>query len=205
MKEHKSFHHGNLRNAMVKQGLDIIQEEGLKGISLRKVTERCGVSNPSAYRHFKNKQELMETLFIEVAAFFNNYLAVAKEVVSPKERLTEMGVNFVYFSKEYPNYYDFLFRSTFMEPVAFDSNEINLSKQQSGFLLFKKEVYDYLDFYHIEGNRGQHLLHLWAYVSGLAMIGSENNIFFTSKDLIKEQVENMMQIYTKGNKPSIEK
>lgn len=58
MKE-KSYHHGDLRRALIETGIDFIKEKGEEALSLRKIAEMCGVSNAAPYAHFKNKDEFI--------------------------------------------------------------------------------------------------------------------------------------------------
>ena len=51
----KSYHHGDLRNALIETGIELINEYGEEKLSLRKVATKCGVSNAAPYAHFKNK------------------------------------------------------------------------------------------------------------------------------------------------------
>lgn len=199
MIESKSFHHGNLKHEMIEQGIALIRLDGVSNISLRRVAEQCGVSSPSTYRHFKNKQDLIEALFLAVSEIFSNYVTIEKKVISSKDRIIEMGVNFVYFSKEYPYYYEFLFQSPYAIPVKIENNEISLVKPQNGFDLFKDEVNTLLIDYHITGSLLQHVLHLWSYITGFAMIVSEKESPFNSRVMIREQIEDMLLIYTKGS------
>lgn len=60
----KQYHHGDLRDSLLKQGLILLQEVGVEDISLRQLAERVGVSTPALYHHFKNKQELLYALGI---------------------------------------------------------------------------------------------------------------------------------------------
>ena len=43
--ENRPYHHGNLRNALIGAGLELINTEGEENLSLRKVALKCGVSN----------------------------------------------------------------------------------------------------------------------------------------------------------------
>jgi len=58
----KSYHHGNLREALIEAAHQILAAEGVKGLSLRKVALRAGVSAPALYSHFEDKRALMAVL-----------------------------------------------------------------------------------------------------------------------------------------------
>lgn len=60
----ESYHHGNLKNLIVEEGLKLLEEKGSMNISVRELARQIGVSTGAAYRHFKNKNEFMITLAI---------------------------------------------------------------------------------------------------------------------------------------------
>ncbi|GMA40297.1 hypothetical protein GCM10025883_23420 [Mobilicoccus caccae] len=60
------YHHGDLRAALVAEGLEIARREGPSALSLREVTRRAGVSPAAAYRHFRDRAALMSALGREI-------------------------------------------------------------------------------------------------------------------------------------------
>lgn len=60
----KAYHHGDLRNAIIAEATARARESGDKAIVLREIAPQIGVSATAAYRHFANRQQLVE----EVAA-----------------------------------------------------------------------------------------------------------------------------------------
>ncbi|SDD48360.1 DNA-binding transcriptional regulator, AcrR family [Paracoccus isoporae] len=57
-----AYHHGNLRAALIAAAIDIIDEEGLDGVSIRKVADRVGVSVAAPFRHFSSKADLISAV-----------------------------------------------------------------------------------------------------------------------------------------------
>jgi len=61
----KNYHHGDLKNALIKAGVEILSKEGIEGLSLRKVAQRAGVSHSAPYSHFPDKQSLIAAISTE--------------------------------------------------------------------------------------------------------------------------------------------
>ncbi len=60
-----AYHHGNLQDALVTAGLEVLRSRDSDDISLREVARTVGVSATSVYRHFPNKQALIDALCIK--------------------------------------------------------------------------------------------------------------------------------------------
>ena len=54
----------SLRARISAAAQQIYLREGVDGISMRKVAERVGVSAPAIYKHFKNKDELLNEIVV---------------------------------------------------------------------------------------------------------------------------------------------
>ena len=61
----KKYHHGDLKNALIKAGIEILAKEGVQGLSLRKVALKAGVSHTAPYSHFTDKQSLIAAISTE--------------------------------------------------------------------------------------------------------------------------------------------
>ena len=61
-KQAKRYHHGALREGLVKAGLEILEERGVEGLSLRACAERLGVSHAAPAHHFKSFKALTSAL-----------------------------------------------------------------------------------------------------------------------------------------------
>lgn len=55
-----SYHHGNLKETLIQAGDDELKRSGFELFSLREVSKRAGVSHNAPYRHFKDKDDLIE-------------------------------------------------------------------------------------------------------------------------------------------------
>ena len=61
----KKYHHGDLKNALIKAGIEILSKEGIGELSLRKVAQHAGVSHSAPYSHFPDKQSLIAAISTE--------------------------------------------------------------------------------------------------------------------------------------------
>ena len=59
------YHHGDLKNALITAGLEILATEGVHALTLRKVAQRAGVSHAAPYAHFADKQALIAAISTE--------------------------------------------------------------------------------------------------------------------------------------------
>lgn len=57
-----TYHHGDLRAALIEAGLALAREGGPQAVVLREATRRAGVAPNAAYRHFSNHQALFEAV-----------------------------------------------------------------------------------------------------------------------------------------------
>ena len=202
MNEKTKFHHGDLKNEIIKQGLRIIDERGFQAVELKDIAKACNVSSPSIYRHFKGKSDLMDTLLIRVSHIFYDFLdsECKKSVAEPEENLIKMGVRFLQFSQDYPHYFEFLFYSKFERHVELDSTaRIKNYDENNSFNLFKEVVIRYLSNNGISSDYNKHIINLWSYISGLAIVAER--IDSEPKNAVLETyIQDMIKIYTLGIK-----
>jgi len=96
----KNYHHGDLKNALIKAGVEILSKEGIEGLSLRKVAQRAGVSHSAPYSHFPDKQSLIAAISTEG---FNQLYAELDAAVlaypkSPKKQLQQGALAYLQFA-----------------------------------------------------------------------------------------------------------
>jgi AcrR family transcriptional regulator len=58
----QSYHHGDLKNALLTTAERLLEKNGVAGITLREVAKAAGVSHSAPYRHFADKQALLASL-----------------------------------------------------------------------------------------------------------------------------------------------
>lgn len=111
-----SYHHGDLRNALVETGLALVAERGAEGFSLREAARALGVSPGAAYRHFADKDALLAA----IAADGHGRLATALERAAERARPSgsaagavrafgAIGEAYVEFAVRHPSHFRVMF------------------------------------------------------------------------------------------------
>ena len=100
MPKKKTYHHGDLKNALIKAGVEILAKDGVNGLSLRKVAGRAGVSHSAPYSHFADKQALIAAISTEgFRQLYEQVSAVAEEYkTKPSRQLVEVAWTYVQFA-----------------------------------------------------------------------------------------------------------
>jgi AcrR family transcriptional regulator len=107
----KKYHHGDLKNALINAGVEILAKDGVDGLSLRKVAKRAGVSHSAPYSHFPDKQSLIAAISTEG---FNQLYAELDTAVSshsgnPKQQLVEGTRTYVEFAMKHTDTFKIMF------------------------------------------------------------------------------------------------
>ncbi|MCB1169056.1 MAG: TetR/AcrR family transcriptional regulator [Leptospiraceae bacterium] len=113
----KPYHHGDLRNALVESAVEILEEEGVQGLTLRKAAARAGVSHSAPYRHFPAKEALIAEIsrigFEELGRRGREYI---EGLSNPAERLKAYGQAYIEFAAEKPTHFRIMFGEKELDP-----------------------------------------------------------------------------------------
>jgi AcrR family transcriptional regulator len=96
----KNYHHGDLKNALINAGVEILSKDGVGGLSLRKVAQRAGVSHNAPYSHFPDKQSLIAAISTEGFKQLYEELdaAISSYPDDPRRQLQEGAWAYVHFA-----------------------------------------------------------------------------------------------------------
>ena len=97
------------KNMILASACDIYLQEGYKGMSMRKVASKAGISPTAIYRHYKNKEALHHQVLREGFRTFDSYLQLALDGQNALERLNLAADRFFAFATEQKKYYEILF------------------------------------------------------------------------------------------------
>ncbi|PZR03426.1 MAG: TetR/AcrR family transcriptional regulator [Archangium gephyra] len=59
MSNQRAYHHGDLRNALLRATIDLVREHGARGFSVAEAARRAGVSSAAPYRHFADRDAML--------------------------------------------------------------------------------------------------------------------------------------------------
>ena len=126
MKKEK-YHHGFLEKDLIEKGLQLLNSVGLEAFSLRKVAEMCGVSHTAPYRHFKNKEELIQAISTSVSDEFTSLIneAIAENEGAYRKQIMAVSKLYVKFMVENPEHFKFIFMTDHHNPIIMKDGKFN--------------------------------------------------------------------------------
>jgi AcrR family transcriptional regulator len=108
-----SYHHGNLREALIRGALQLIAEKGPAGFTIAEAARSAGVSPAAPYRHFRDRDELMADVALRGFERFEAELARAWNDgrPSPAAAFENVGKAYLAFARSEPAYYSAMFEA----------------------------------------------------------------------------------------------
>ena len=67
------YHHGNVREALIDEGMQLIESNQVELLSLRRLAKEVGVTPSAVYNHFPNRNALMLAIKIRLYDEFNKF------------------------------------------------------------------------------------------------------------------------------------
>ncbi|HEX9332818.1 MAG TPA: TetR/AcrR family transcriptional regulator [Anaerolineales bacterium] len=129
----KKYHHGDLKNALIAAGVEILSKEGIEGLTLRKVAQRAGVSHNAPYSHFQDKQSLIAAISTE--GFKQLYAELDSAALShaddPKRQLQEGAWAYVQFAMKNTDTFKIMF-----------SGVLEKEKEYPAFVEISRKTFD---------------------------------------------------------------
>ena len=188
------YHHGDLRNALIEEGIKMINTSGEDSLSMRKLAEKCGVNMAAPYAHFKNKEEMINAIKKYVEDAIAEYLEKAIYVVANgdiEKKIIVLGNAYVSFFIDNPEYFTFLFSRGYVHlNLDYNSDEDNfkpykilkdLCKQY-----FSEKKTDMSDH-----EKELEIIRIWSSVQGLTSIIFMQNVKWSRN--WKDEIVNILK------------
>jgi AcrR family transcriptional regulator len=109
----RGYHHGNLKEALIRAALELIAEKGPAGFTFADAARWAGVSPAAPYRHFRDRDELLA----DVARRGFEQFAAALEAAwdggrpDPMTGFERTGKAYLAFARTEPSYYSAMFEA----------------------------------------------------------------------------------------------
>lgn len=109
----RGYHHGNLKEALVRAALELIAEKGPAGFTFADAARWAGVSPAAPYRHFKSREELVADVARRGFELFTAALDAAWDggKPDPMTAFNRLGKAYLDFARDKPAYYSAMFEA----------------------------------------------------------------------------------------------
>ncbi|MBX0299324.1 TetR/AcrR family transcriptional regulator [Cryobacterium sp. 1639] len=114
-----SYRHGDLRRALIEAGVDLAREGGPAAVVLREATRRAGVTPNAAYRHFADRQALLDAVCSSCQALVaysieadQAQVTTTDPVEAARLRFRAVGTGYLRFALEQPGQFQTAFSAS---------------------------------------------------------------------------------------------
>jgi AcrR family transcriptional regulator len=109
----RGYHHGNLKEALVRAALELIAEKGPSGFTFAEAARWAGVSAAAPYRHFRDREELLADVALRGYQQFAAALdhAWANGRPDAQTAFDRLGRAYLNFARSEPAYYSAMFEA----------------------------------------------------------------------------------------------
>src|SRR5271155_2368844 len=83
-----TYHHGDLRDALVQAALREAERGGPEAISISALAKELGVSQPAPYKHFADREALMTAVAVEA---FRQFLATLRAALAKQSKRSKLS------------------------------------------------------------------------------------------------------------------
>lgn len=185
-KQKNQLFHGSLSQSLIQLAVLQISKTNSIDFSLRELAKKLGVSHAAAYKHFKEKKDLLETIALE--GFLNLKSSFQKALVGSSNNsahsLELLGKAYIEFAIQNPGYYRVMFGIHF-------NNETNED-------LHKASLEAFVCLYDVIGKRSKEnfkkAMFAWSVVHGWTMLQLEGQVdgLTTLHQISKDDVESFV-------------
>jgi AcrR family transcriptional regulator len=197
-----SYHHGNLREALVEAAIGILAAEGPTGLGLRCAARAAGVSAAAPYHHFGSKEGLLAAV---AAEGFRRLTASQAESegrspgdLAPRERISRLGRTYVRFARTNPELYQLMFGRSIEDreahPELVEAAEGSYEKIEAATLALLADQGNDAMSPKLALNGG------WAIVHGLSTLLNDGKIAPGQKGNPEEDqlIESLLEVWCRG-------
>src|SRR5262252_1581225 len=136
--ERRGYHHGDLKEALIRAALDLISEKGPGGFTFAEAARAAGVSPAAPYRHFRDRDALIADVALRGFELFTAHLEEAWNNGRPDafRAFENVGHAYLAFARDEPAYYSAMFEAG----VPLDGNPELREAGDAAFAVLRKAV-----------------------------------------------------------------
>lgn len=109
IKNNSSYHHGNLRQTLLSAATQMIAENGIESLSLRKLAEKVGVSRTAAYHYFQDKNHLLCAIAADGFRRWQDSLDLLNDQLEDLDKFEQYILGYINFATSNPEEYELMF------------------------------------------------------------------------------------------------
>ncbi|WP_100642870.1 TetR/AcrR family transcriptional regulator [Alteromonas facilis] len=109
-----TYHHGNLRQSLIKHASTMLKADGIEALSMRKLADAVGVSRTALYHHFADKNALLCALAEQGFVRWREEAekVFAREDLSNHEKVRQFVRDYIHYAADNPQLYELMFGRT---------------------------------------------------------------------------------------------
>ena len=167
------YHHGNLRDEILRAAYNFVLENGYSTMSLRGVAEQCNVSATAIYRHYETKEHLLADVVVKGFVVFNMSVKGKEE-----DDIFQRCENYLAFAFDNYNIYDLLFSQSVVEFLKFPQILEVADRAFESLLESVKEHDKRLN----DLSASNKAIHIWSFLHGMSSISKKMDVAFNLPD-----------------------
>lgn len=165
-----SYHHGDLRRALLRAAREEIAAHGAQGLALASLARRAGVSQPAPYRHFADREALLAAVATEGFEEFTAAVVEAQRAGDERGALLRMALAYVRFAEANIELYRLMFASRVVPEAAQGSTLA--AAANGGF----SPLHEVIAARHGGKHEKRKAIAMWAQLHGLVMLKADGFI-----------------------------
>jgi AcrR family transcriptional regulator len=186
-KPHNTYHHGDLRDALVLAALREVELGGPEAVSLKALAKQLGVSQPAPYRHFADREALLAAVTAEAFRQFSAMLRESINKPSKRSKLSRLAQATLDFGLRRNGIYRLMFASRTMAAAPKGSELHQAAMETFGLVL------EALEAPAVGLLRERHALQIWAALHGVVMLAEQGLLtgqvaHITREELVEDMV-----------------
>ena len=195
----RGYHHGNLKEALIRAALDLIAKKGPAGFTFAEAARWAGVSPAAPYRHFRDRDELLASVALQGFERFAAMLTTAWNDGKPNvsTAFDNLGKAYLVFARTEPAYYSAMFEAG----IPLDTNPELKAAGEHAFAVLRQAT-EQLVATMPPKHRPPVLmmaLHIWALSHGIASLFGRGDAARRSLPMTAEELlEAAVLLYLRG-------